>query len=74
MVVMTVVTPLMRLIAKTEDQNVTTRKYCVKMNASVSVSPWNAIALRIALMLQMSLTATLVSMEMKNIWISYDIT
>ena len=39
MVVMTVVTPLMRLIAKTEDQNATTRKYCVKMDASVSMSP-----------------------------------
>ena len=67
MFVMTVVTPLMRLIARTEDQNVTARKYCMEMDSSASVRPRNVIALRIVLMLQMSLTAAVVSIEMMNI-------
>ena len=61
MVVMTVETPLMRLIATTKDQNVKARKYCVEMDSGVSVRPRNVITLRIVLMLPMSLTATVVS-------------
>lgn len=67
MVVMTVVTSLMRLIARTEDQNVTAWKYCVEMDSSASVRQRNVIALRIVLMLQMSLTAAVVSIKMMNI-------